>query len=365
MRAARLPRAGEGLGIPFTPVGPVLRPTGRRDPAAAPPTPEQRRRMVEESVAAQFDAVRAAARGCHAVLAGGYLVAAAPTVAEESGIPYTMAAYCPNFLPSPHHAPPVYPMRGEKTPDGNVGNRILWARDADRWNETWRDAINRHRTAAGLAPVDDVRSHLYTRTPWLAADPVLAPWPGPADHEVVQTGAWLLPDERPLPPELADFLDAGDPPVHFGFGSIRAPHGLAAAMVGAARAHGRRVILSRGWAELALPDGGPDCLTIGEVNQQRLFRGSPPSCTTAARAPPPPQPGPAPPRSSSPNTSTSPTGPDASTTSAPASPTPPAHRPPPPSPRHSPAPSPRRPRPGPRPSPAPCAPTAPRRPHGC
>jgi vancomycin aglycone glucosyltransferase len=121
---------------------------------------------------------------------------------------------------------------------------------------------------------------------------VLAPWPGPADHEVVQTGAWLLPDERPLPPELADFLDAGDPPVHFGFGSIRAPHGLAAAMVGAARAHGRRVILSRGWAELALPDDGPDCLTIGEVNQQRLFprvaavvhHGGAGTTTAAARA---------------------------------------------------------------------------------
>ena len=28
----------------------------------------------------------------------------------------------------------------------------------------------------------------------------------------VQTGAWILPDERPLPAELVAFLDAGTPP---------------------------------------------------------------------------------------------------------------------------------------------------------
>ena len=32
-----------------------------------------------------------------------------------------------------------------------------------------------------------------------------------------------------------------------------------------------RAILLRGWAELGLVDDGPDCLAIGEVNQQALF----------------------------------------------------------------------------------------------
>jgi vancomycin aglycone glucosyltransferase len=46
--------------------------------------------------------------------------------------------------------------------------------------------------ASGLMPaVAGARS--------LAADPALAPWPEPADLDVVQTGAWILPDERPLP----------------------------------------------------------------------------------------------------------------------------------------------------------------------
>jgi vancomycin aglycone glucosyltransferase len=149
----------------------------------------------------------------------------------------------------------------------------LWDRDARRWNETWGAVLNSHRASAGLAPVNDVRSHILTDRPWLAADPKLAPWPDSADDAVFQTGAWMsVPDERPLPPEVESFLDAGTPPIYFGFGSIRAPQDLILRMIHAARAVGRRAILSRGWADLALVDAEPDCLAIGEVNQQALFK---------------------------------------------------------------------------------------------
>src|SRR5262249_31995739 len=92
------------------------------------------------------------------------------------------------------------------------------------------------------------------------------------DSAVLQTGAWILPDERALSPELTRFLDAGDPPVYFGFGSMRAPQNLGASMLEAARALGRRALVSRGWADLSLADDASDCLAIGEVNQQALFR---------------------------------------------------------------------------------------------
>jgi vancomycin aglycone glucosyltransferase len=39
-----------------------------------------------------------------------------------------------------------------------------------------------------------------------------------------------------------------------------------------ARSLGRRTFVSRGWADLALVDDPPDCLAIGEVNQQAFFR---------------------------------------------------------------------------------------------
>jgi vancomycin aglycone glucosyltransferase len=282
----------DGLGIPFTPLGPEVASTGKTNPSAALPTAEQRRQMVAGTVARQFETIPAAAENCDVIVAGGYLVIAAPTVAEQLGIRYVFAGYCPIALPSAHHAPPVYSMLGEKPADGTVDNRTLWAKDAQRWNDTWGADLNAHRASAGLAPVTDVRGHLFTDTPWLAADPTLGPWPEPSDLDVFQTGAWILPDHRPLSTELAAFLDAGEPPVYFGFGSIRAPRGLSTTMIQAARALGRRAIVSRGWADLVLLDDEPDCLSIGEVNQQALFErvaavvhhGGAGTTTAAARA---------------------------------------------------------------------------------
>ena len=188
------------------------------------------------------------------------------------GIPYVYAGLLPDHpaIPTPCAAP--MPLRAQPPTDGTADNRTLWTQDAQRWNDTLGAALNSHRAAAGLAPVSDVRSHIFTDRPWLAADPTLAPWPEPADLDVVQTGAWILPDQRPLSPELEAFLDAGEPPVYFGFGSMRAPQDVSQAMIKAARALGRRAIVSRGWADLALPDDEPDCLSIGEANQQALFR---------------------------------------------------------------------------------------------
>jgi vancomycin aglycone glucosyltransferase len=154
--------------------------------------------------------------------------------------------------------------------------------------------INTHRASIGLPPLDDVRGYIFTERPWLAADPTLAPWQQPADLEVVQTGAWILPDERPLPADVEAFLAAGTPPVYIGFGSIpmRASKDIAQEAIEAIRAQGRRALVARGWAELAVIDEREDCFAVGEVNQQALFgrvavvvhHGGAGTTTTAARA---------------------------------------------------------------------------------
>ena len=221
----------EGLGMPVIPIGPELRQAGKADPAAALPTPEQRRQMMEGTVATQFETIAAAAQRCDLIVGATALQIAAPSVAERMGIPYVFAAYCPTVLPSPQHAPPVLAMLGDTPAPATADYRKLWEKDARRWNEDWGPLFNAHRATLGLAPVSDVRSHILTERPWLAADPTLAPWPDPADQAVFQTGAWILPDARPLSPELEAFLDAGEPPVYFGFGSIRAPHDLSQVMI--------------------------------------------------------------------------------------------------------------------------------------
>jgi len=281
-----------GLGVHAVPIGPELRSTGKARPGAAPPTPEQIRQMIEGTVAAQFETISQAAETCDLLVGATALQIAAPSVAERMGIPYVFAAYCPAVLPSAHHAPPVLVMRGDKPAAADADYVALWAQDAQRWNATWGPVLNARRIALGLAAVEDVRSHVLTSRPWLAADAVLAPWPDSADRAVFQTGAWILPDRQPLDDELETFLRAGEPPIYFGFGSIRAPAEMSRMMIEAARAVGRRAIVSRGWAELALVDDGRDCFSIGDVNHQALFRrvagvvhhGGAGTTTAAARA---------------------------------------------------------------------------------
>jgi vancomycin aglycone glucosyltransferase len=281
----------EGLGMPVTPIGPELRSMGKARPVAGI-TPEQRRQMIEGTVAAQFQTISAAARDRDAIVGATALQIAAPSVAEGMGIPYVFAAYCPTVLPSKHHAPPVLVSLGDTAPLAVEDYSQHWARDTQRWNDAWRPPLNAQREVLGLAPIDDVRGHVLTNRPWLAADATLGPWPDPADANVFQTGAWILPDHRPLTPEIEAFLDAGDPPVYFGFGSVGAPENISRVMIESARAVGRRSIVLRGWAELPLIDDAADCLSIGEVNQQMLFKrvaavvhhGGAGTTTAAARA---------------------------------------------------------------------------------
>jgi vancomycin aglycone glucosyltransferase len=264
----------ESLGLPVVSIGPELRAmTAASAPATppAPPSPERLRQVIEGTVATQFETIAAAAQDCDIIVGATALQAAAPSVAEKLGIPYIFAVYCPTVLPSPHHAPPPLRALGQTPAPATADHREIWAQDARRWNDTWGPALNAHRASTGLPPVSDVRSHIFTERPWLAADPTLGPWPDPADQGVFQTGAWILPDERPLSPEVDTFLDAGEPPIYFGFGSMRAPQDLSQVMIHTARALGRRAIVSRGWADLSLLDDAPDCLAIGEVNLQALF----------------------------------------------------------------------------------------------
>lgn len=116
-----------------------------------------------------------------------------------------------------------------------------------------------------------MRTHVLGQQSWLASDQTLGPWPDPNDSAIFQPGAWIIEDDRPLADDIQRFLEADEPPIYFGFGSIRATPDLSRVMIESARPLGRRAILSRGWADLSPIDDAADCLPIDEVNQQALF----------------------------------------------------------------------------------------------
>ncbi|MDT0466209.1 glycosyltransferase [Streptomyces gibsoniae] len=278
-----------GVGVPLVPVG-----RSARALTAAAPAPSSLPQRAAELIAGQFDTLVAAAEGCDALVATGVLPAAAGalSVAEKLGIPSVSVTFQQLTLPSPHHPPLAYP--GRPFPPEVTDNRVLWDLDARSIDELFGAALNTNRASIGLPPVDHVRDYVIGGRPWLATDPVLDPWQDTPDFDVVQTGAWILPDTRPLPAELVAFLDAGAPPVYVGFGSmpLHTSRDAGQVVVEAVRAQGRRVIVARGWAELALVDERDDCFVVGEVNHQALFgrvaavvhHGGAGTTTTATRA---------------------------------------------------------------------------------
>lgn len=278
-----------GVGVPLVPVGPSARAL-----TVAAPQPSSLPQRAAELIANQFGVVTAAAEGCDVLVATGMMPAAAGalSVAEKLGIRSVSVTFQQLTLPSPHRAPLAY--AGRPFPPEVTDNRALWELDAHNINALFGAALNGNRASIGLPPVANVRDYVIGAKPWLATDPVMDPWRGMPDLDVIQTGAWILPDFNPLSTELVAFLDAGTPPVYVGFGSMpmHASTDVAQVAIEAIRSQGRRAVVARGWADLSLIDDRDDCFVVGEVNQQALFarvaavvhHGGQGTTTTATRA---------------------------------------------------------------------------------
>ena len=257
------------VGVELVPVGPSA-----RELTVAAPRPSSIPEAAAQIIANQIDALPAAVEGCDVMVATGAMPAAAGalSVAERLGVRSVSVTFQQLTVPSPHRPPLAYP--GRPLPPEVTDNRVLWDIDAETVNALFGEALNTTRASIGLPPVDNVRDYVVGRQPWVASDPVLDPWQGMVDLDVVQTGAWMLPDPSPLPDELVAFLAAGPPPVYVGFGSMpmHTSTDLARVVVDAVRSQGRRAVVMRGWADLSLVDGADDFIVVGGVNHHALFR---------------------------------------------------------------------------------------------
>lgn len=270
-----LPWAAE-LGFEAVEVGVEMRlPTSKSADSRQPPeiTPEFLRKMQQEMpdlITDQFNKIGAAVEGCQVILGGNAHQYAARSLAEVHQIPYFNALYAPVYIPSPDYAPPPAPGQiWNGGPCDNIAQR--WNEYLESWNIRALERINTNRQRLSLCPIDDVFSHIITDHPWLATDLTLAPSQSRLGYKVLQTGAWIMEDSSPLPPNLEVFLAEGEAPIYFGFGSMPSRVDMGSFLVEAARALGRRAIISRGWGGLDISEHGSDCITVGEINQQALF----------------------------------------------------------------------------------------------
>jgi vancomycin aglycone glucosyltransferase len=279
----------ESFGVECVPLGlDVEQLTRERSETKRKPSGAEMRKRVPDSVRESFKVLGDAARGCDLIVAGGGLQTAGRSIAESLKLPYVYATYCPATLPSPRHPPPM--VHSQSLP--KFVNRLLWRTTGPLWNRVFRDVLNEERAKLGLSAVTDVQRHVLTEQPWVAADAVLAPADSSGGMQITQTGAWFLDDPTELPDELERFLDDGEPPIYFGFGSMAASNETVAIVIEAARTLGRRAIVSQGWAKLSAIDANSDCISIGDINHERLFprvaaivhHGGAGTTTAAARA---------------------------------------------------------------------------------
>jgi vancomycin aglycone glucosyltransferase len=283
----------ESFGLTFLPIGPDLRQlTGGTAPKNAPkPSAEQLRQLAVAAVRAQFPVLTEAAQGCDLIVAAGALQLATRSIAELLAIPYVFAAYCPAVLPSSSHPPPKIGTHYSQSLPAEA-NRSLWVEEEESWNGLFRETLNEERTKLALGRVESVQRHIFTDRPWLAADPTIGPAGSTTEMQITQTGAWLLSDPRGLPDRVEEFLSSGEPPVYFGFGSMRSTEGNSRILIEAARALGLRSIVSQGWGNLRPIDEGSDCLSVDDLSHETLFprvaavvhHGGAGTTTAAARA---------------------------------------------------------------------------------
>ena len=246
-------------------------------------------RYVREQVGSHMRELARAIGRADWILAAGSQFAAS-SVAELLGARYRMVAYCPSLLRSPGQTPFAVP-RGELP---RWANRAAWWGVETFVKRSLGRAIDHARASLGLAPARNVYRLLLGERPALAAEAILAPIDRELEGRVVRIGCLHPFEPEPLPPKLEAFLDAGDPPVYVGFGSMTDPDAeattrLVLAAIGRA---GVRAILSQGWAGLgraALPEG---VISIGPICHASLFarvlavvhHGGAGTTTTAARA---------------------------------------------------------------------------------
>jgi vancomycin aglycone glucosyltransferase len=260
----------KGLGLDARPMGVEMRAPPRGAGAAPALTPEQLRKLREsmpDLISDQFETIGAAVEGCDVIVGANAHQYAGPSIAERRKIGCVTAVYSPDSLPSPELAPPPTP--GQADPPLSIEER--WRNTKKAWNERALERVNSNRRRIGLTPIDDVLDYTLTDHTWLAADAALAPVPATPGRSIFQTGAWVLADRTPLPADLEAFLDSGDSPVFVGLGSMPAAQDVSRPLIAAARAVGRRILVSRGWAGLDVIDEAGDCLAVSDVSHELLF----------------------------------------------------------------------------------------------
>ena len=240
----------------------------------AAPTPEAARSVFAEFLHALGDGVvEAVAAGTDVVLTAFGPAPVSRVVAHALGVP-SAGVYLAPGLPTGAFAPPGWPGEGDLGPAGNLaaGRQLL-----DRTGMLHAEVLSSLRARLRVPePPDGEAAATGAPTGWPihhGFSPAVVPRPVDWPPEARVCGYWwpAEPPDRQPPDRLADFLQAGPPPVFVGFGSMTpADGGRLGRVVGeAVQRAGVRAVVQSGWAGLDFPDG--DVLVVDDLPHRWLF----------------------------------------------------------------------------------------------
>jgi len=213
---------------------------------------------------------------CHdadAIICLGVLSAFGNSIAEALGRPMMNIEPTP-LLPTKAFPAPSWPIQRDlgglhNYISGKAMLHVIWL-----W---YRPFANEFRRRLGLSPNTAASFyHALRSTPLLSAySPSIIPPPADWPERVHITGYLYLDDRADWEPtpELKEFLDAGEPPVYFGFGSMagRNPEQLAKLILEALARSGQRGLLLTGWGGLRTEWVPEDVFILDSAPHNWLF----------------------------------------------------------------------------------------------
>lgn len=251
--------------------------TGRRFMASGGANPIRSiraiRTMLAPVVRKMADDAHKACRGADAIICLGVLAAFGHSIAEALHIPMLTIEPAP-LLPTKVFAAPSWPLQRDLGGLHNYLSGVAMLQVVWQW---YRPFVNEFRQGLGL-PAYSVASfqRILRSTPMVSGySPSIIPHPADWPESVHVTGYLFLDSQADWQPptELEAFLEAGDPPVYIGFGSMagRHPERLAGLILEALARSRQRGVLLTGWGGLRADAAPANVFVLDSAPHSWLF----------------------------------------------------------------------------------------------
>jgi UDP:flavonoid glycosyltransferase YjiC (YdhE family) len=231
------------------------------------------RTMLAPYVTQMLEDASEACAGADALIFLSVLALFGQTLAQARGIPLIAVEPTP-MLPTQAFPAPSWPLQRDL---GGIHNRIsghLMLQVVWLW---YRPFVNAFRSRLGFPPNGAGSFYRILASTHLlgAYSPAVIPRPVDWPETAHITGYWFLEDEGDWqpPPELEEFLSAGEPPVYVGFGSMggQDPEGLARVVLEGVQNSGQRGVLVTGWGGIRASAIPGDVFVLDSAPHSWLF----------------------------------------------------------------------------------------------